>query len=391
MPDTLLDEDFYKFTMQHAVHDQFNNATAKYKFVCRNEHVNLSKHKQQIEDRFTELSHLRFKHDEIDFLSDNIPNASEMYIDYLHKYQLKTEGVDIFIDKDKQLNIEINGLWADRMLDEIYTLTGVNEIYFERQHNKTSISANSVKFKQRLYWLLEEIDRRKLQHYKLIEFGTRRRIGVEWHDYISKELRNILPSNIFLGTSNCKIAKQYGESPLGTTAHEWYSAGQVLFPDNPNKMLDVWGLIYDDCLNTCLTDTMTTKWFVKNITKHQAISYNYRQDSGDPITWVNMIVDMLNAHNIPLKNKTVFFSDSLNFEKSLDIAQYMEEVFPELNYMFGIGTFLSNFALNPLNIVMKLVELNGIPVAKIPDTAGKAICTSPTQLKHYISKYGIRL
>ena len=84
--------------------------------------------------------------------------------------------------------------------------------------------------------------------------------------------------------------------------------------------------------------------------------------------------------------------NSLNFEKSLRIAEYVEHAYPELNYIFGIGTFLTNgFVDKPLNIVMKLVRLNGIPVAKIPDDVGKAMCVDDVKLKYYIEKYGIKL
>ena len=44
--------------------------------------------------------------------------------------------------------------------------------------------------------------------------------------------------------------------------------------------------------------------------------------------------------------------------------------------MFGIGTRLTcNIPdVEPLNIVIKLVECNGKPVAKLSDSPGKTIC-----------------
>jgi nicotinate phosphoribosyltransferase len=43
---------------------------------------------------------------------------------------------------------------------------------------------------------------------------------------------------------------------------------------------------------------------------------------------------------------------------------------------FGIGTFLSNDVegVKPLSMVMKLVKVNGNPVAKISDSPGKNLC-----------------
>jgi nicotinate phosphoribosyltransferase len=385
---SLLDNDFYKFTMQHAVYDNFKDLDVKYKFVCRNNDVDLSYLKQQVEDEITNLSNLTFSSDEIDFLYTIIPYCNSSYLEYLKNFKLNVNCVNIFTNDDG-LNIEVEGKWCDTILFEIYVLSTVNGLYFEKL--KYNIDKQERKIIQRLYWLLEELDRRNLKNYKLIEFGTRRRLSRYWHHIVSKQLRNILPKKIFLGTSNCDIAKNHNELPLGTTAHEWYSAGQVLFPDNPNKMLDVWDSTYNGALNTCLTDTMTTDWFIKNITRNQVSVYNFRQDSGEPIEWINKIVDLLDDHGIPFNNKKVFFSDSLNFEKSLDIAEYMEHIYPKFSYMFGIGTFLTNFAEKPLNIVMKLVEVNGTPVAKISDNIGKAVCTDKNKLNYYIAKYGIKV
>ena len=50
---------------------------------------------------------------------------------------------------------------------------------------------------------------------------------------------------------------------------------------------------------------------------------------------------------------------------------------------FGIGTSLTN-DLGPkaLNIVMKLVECNGQPVAKLSDSPGKTLCKDETFLAY---------
>ena len=50
---------------------------------------------------------------------------------------------------------------------------------------------------------------------------------------------------------------------------------------------------------------------------------------------------------------------------------------------FGIGTDLSNdMGVPALNIVMKLTECNGQPVAKLSDTPGKTLCTDETFLAY---------
>jgi nicotinate phosphoribosyltransferase len=50
---------------------------------------------------------------------------------------------------------------------------------------------------------------------------------------------------------------------------------------------------------------------------------------------------------------------------------------------FGIGTNLTNdLGVEPLNIVMKLVQCNGNPVAKISDAPGKTLCDDQTFLAY---------
>ena len=72
----------------------------------------------------------------------------------------------------------------------------------------------------------------------------------------------------------------------------------------------------------------------------------------------------------PTKNKTLLFSDSLNFEKAEVIYQRFAL---RCNVAFGIGTWLVNDTgwFDAMNQVIKLTEVNGIPVCKIADTAGK--------------------
>jgi nicotinate phosphoribosyltransferase len=57
---------------------------------------------------------------------------------------------------------------------------------------------------------------------------------------------------------------------------------------------------------------------------------------------------------------------------------------------FGIGTNLTNdVGLQPLNIVMKLVEANGQPVAKLSDTPGKTLATDETFLAYLRQVFGV--
>ena len=72
------------------------------------------------------------------------------------------------------------------------------------------------------------------------------------------------------------------------------------------------------------------------------------------------------------KTKTLLFSDSLDFNRAYKIYEHFAG---RAKIAFGIGTWLSNdCGETPLNIVMKVTEANGQPVAKISDAAGKGMC-----------------
>ena len=82
--------------------------------------------------------------------------------------------------------------------------------------------------------------------------------------------------------------------------------------------------------------------------------------------------------------KTLLFSDSLNFEKATEIKKHFEG---KCKVSFGIGTFLANDTdVQPLNIVMKVTECNGYPVAKLSDVEGKGMSRDP-QYVEYLKKH----
>ena len=67
---------------------------------------------------------------------------------------------------------------------------------------------------------------------------------------------------------------------------------------------------------------------------------------------------------------------------------------------FGIGTFLSNdlgdyineqgTTYKPLSIVIKMVECNGRPVAKISDDEGKSMCNDAEYMAYLRKVFGLK-
>lgn len=82
------------------------------------------------------------------------------------------------------------------------------------------------------------------------------------------------------------------------------------------------------------------------------------------------------------------FSDGLTVEQALALHGHFAD---RVRTGFGIGTQLSNdLGPTPLNIVMKLVRVNGQPVAKISDTPGKALCDDAGFLAYLRQVFDVR-
>ena len=90
------------------------------------------------------------------------------------------------------------------------------------------------------------------------------------------------------------------------------------------------------------------------------------------------------AHYAKLKldahAKRLVFSDGLDVPTALNPHRRFAD---RVQTGFGIGINLNNdTGLKPLNIVMKLVNCNGQPTAKLSDSPGKTLCDDQTFLAY---------
>ncbi len=78
--------------------------------------------------------------------------------------------------------------------------------------------------------------------------------------------------------------------------------------------------------------------------------------------------------------KTLIFSDGLTIEKPLRSTNSSVVV---CQLAFGIGTNLTNdLGYEPLQIVIKMTQCNGQPVAKLSDTPSKNMCEDEKYLAY---------
>ena len=195
----------------------------------------------------------------------------------------------------------------------------------------------------------------------------------------------------FRGTSNVYLAMQHGLTPIGTMAHEWLQMFQglpVQLRYAQKQALEDWAAEYRGDLGIALTDVIGMDAFLRDFDLYLAKLFDgLRHDSGDPFAWGGKALAHYRRLRIDPHAKRLVFSDALDFERA--VALY-ERFGDEVQTGYGIGTWLTNdVGLKPLNIVMKLMSVNGQPVAKISDAPGKTLCRDLVFLRYLAQVYEV--
>ncbi|CEP11390.1 hypothetical protein [Parasitella parasitica] len=395
---SLLDNDLYKFTMQHVVFKHYKDISVVYQFTNREKDLHLNSEavewlKKQIKD----MAHLKLEESERLYLL-GLEFLDADYVEYLAQFQYKPDE-QVFLNYNEatgDLELEVKGKWLETILYEVPLLALISEAYFrytDRDWNYDNQAENAVKKTQEL-----------LKHGCIFsEFGTRRR-----RDYKTQELvmgkiceaseqykkdraaTNQAPKGSFAGTSNVLLAKKYGVKPIGTVAHEFFMAISALkgVKHANRDTLDIWYNVYKGNLGIALTDTFTTPIFLKDFGPELASKYTgVRQDSGNASEFIKTMVAHYKSLGIDPSTKTIVFSDSLNVERAIDLQE--QALKAGINASFGIGTSLTNdfqkasdknVKSKALNIVIKLKECHGKRVIKLSDDSLKHSADQATVL-----------
>ena len=381
---SLLDTDLYKYSMQMVVLHQFPSAEVEYKFICRNKDADLRPYIPKIKKEIEHLCSLRFSVEELNYLR-TFSFFKKDFIDFLEDFSLKERAISIF-EEDGNMALRIRGSWLSTILFEVPILAIISEVYMQDKKLKIDAFTDGTKIAK------EKINRMKEcgVPLKIADFGTRRRFSRYWHKAIVAYYVKELGKDTFFGTSNVLLSKELGLTCVGTMAHEYLSAGmglnKVQLVDSQKYMLETWAKEYRGDLGIALTDTISMNAFLKDFDKYFAKLYDgCRHDSANPYTWGERLIKHYEKLKIDPKTKTAVFSDSLNPGKIIELAKHF---IGRINYSFGIGTDITNaVGVDALPIVIKLVKVNGNPVAKISDNPQKAICEDPEFLSYLKKVY----
>jgi nicotinate phosphoribosyltransferase len=370
---SLLDTDLYKFTMMQAVLHQFPGAQVQYKFKCRSPGVKLAPYLDEIRHEIHLLCNLRFAEDELAYMQ-SLRFIKSDFVDFLGLFRLNEKYVELTALPGGEVDIRVRGPWLHTILFEIPILAIVSEVYCRHVQPTPSLDEGRARLNQKL----DLITLPEHASVRIADYGTRRRYSRQWQREVLEVMKARLGTaadSRFTGTSNVLFAKELGLRPMGTIAHEYLQACQALGPrlrDSQVFAFEKWAQEYRGDLGIALSDVYGINAFLRDFDMYFCKLFDgARHDSGDPFEWGERMIAHYTANRCDPRTKVLVFSDGLTIPRCIELLQRFEG---RIQVAFGVGTNLTNdLGFAPLQIVLKMIECNGQPVAKISDTPGKTM------------------
>jgi nicotinate phosphoribosyltransferase len=384
---SLLDTDLYKFTMMQVLLHHFPGAQVEYKFKCRTPGVDLRPHLEDMKAQFLNLCTLRFGDEELAYLR-GLRFMKSDFVDFLGLFQFNEKYLTAhYGEKPGEIDITIRGPWLHTILYEIPVLAIVSEVYFRRTQPRPNLEEGRRRLRAKIE-LVRKVE--PTLELRISDFGTRRRFSGAWQEEVLRTLKREVPE-YFAGTSNVLFAMRNNLTPLGTMAHEYMQACQALGPrlrDAQVFAFDKWAQEYRGDLGIALSDTYGFNAFLRDFDMYFCKLFDgVRHDSGDPFDWGERMIAHYRKNRVDPKSKQLIFSDQLSFPLAIEIARRFQG---RARISFGIGTNLTNdLGYEPINIVVKMTECNGQPVAKVSDAPGKTVSKDAGYLAYLRQVYGL--
>lgn len=378
---SILDNDFYKFTMQNAVVNLYPKAKAKYAFINRGNHSFPLGFAEKLAIEVKKMNNLQLTPEEKKFLAKNCPYLPPTYLDFLQGFRYDANEVTI-TQKGDDLSIHIEGYWYRTILWEVPLMFLVCELYYQQPEVIQKLG-NRVNDREVAETAKNKIGKYKSLDITIADFGTRRRHSYDVQRIVVETMKQF-GGKTFIGTSNVHLAMVTETKPIGTHAHEWFMfhAAKYGFKMSNPLALENWVAIYRGDLGIALSDTYTSEVFFKAFDKKFSKLFDgVRHDSGDPIEFTEKTINHYKSMGIDPVSKTIIFSDALDYEKVKRIESFCKG---KIKASFGIGTnFTNDVGPSPLNIVIKMTEAHPDQgewnnVVKLSDDHGKYTGDSKT-------------
>jgi nicotinate phosphoribosyltransferase len=388
---SMLDTDYYTFTMQQAIQHQHPSVDAEYDFIVRSSE-SLVAYIPEVRKQLELLADMQMTDDQIRFLGDPKKRGylKADYLRFMRLYRFDPSYVHVY-EAEGQMAIRVCGPWVHTINFEQPLLAMVSEI--RNRHVYPNVTLESVREK-----LYNKIDKLKvdataeeLSHMRVADFSTRRRLSYKAQNEVVSVMMHDFPG-VFTGTSNVHIGREFDIPVIGTMAHQWLMGYQQLgrLRESQTAALEGWVKEYRGELGIALTDCINTDHFLSEFDLYFSKLFDgLRHDSGCPFAWGEKVIKHYEKMKIDPRSKSVVFSDSLNFDTCLALVRAFKG---RLKLGFGVGTNLGCDVdgVKPLSIVMKLVAVNGQAVVKFSDDPAKVVCRNDSFLDYAKHTFNIK-
>lgn len=421
---SLLDTDFYKLLMCYFAWKNFPDTTVT--FAVKNRSVakirlNDIISETDLRNQLDFVKDLSFTEPELIWLQGNTFYGRRGifpgdFIQFLRNLRLPAYNLGSGDDGDYSLTF--TGTWAEVMLWEIYALSILNEAKSRAGMADMSKYELKVLYANATAKLVGKLQRLAEHDVPGIsEFGTRRRHGFLWQDFVLEAMQAELGLN-FAGTSNALHAMRRGLPAIGTNAHElpMVIAALAVMEGPQNKdlvkdrlrasqyqVLEMWHGLFDGNLLVALPDTFGTTQFLKGAGAAFPAIRNwrgFREDSKDPFIGAEEKIAFWQSIGVDPREKLQLFSDGLDVSKMVALNQAFTG---RIGLGFGWGTLATNDfrdcnprrgsdALDPISVVCKVSNVTNaagqtISAVKLSDNYEKATGDN-AQISLYRSAFG---
>lgn len=376
---SLLDVDFYKFTMGQFAFRLHPDAVVRYRLLCRTPEARLPDLVPQeiFRDALEAVRALAFTRAELDYLKGLPPPGlfGNDFLAFLSGLRLPPVRLE---QREAAFHLELEAPWPEGILWETLILSTLSELLSRaalvRGGAGSRVAAEELG-RQRLEGKIDGL--RKRPGIRFASFGTRRRFSRGWQFELEERLARALPRQ-FVGTSCVESAFRHGLSPIGTIAHEVFMIGAVLegasdeaIRGSGRRILDSWWEMYGEPFSLFLTDTWGSEFFFADTGAERGRRFRgIRQDSGDPAAFGERAIRWYTDLGVNPRRKSLVFSDGLELPEILDLERRFAG---RIGVSYGWGTNLTNdCGLPNYSLVVKPVAANGYPLVKLSDNEGKS-------------------
>lgn len=401
---SLLDTDFYKLLMHQFIWMLYGNVPVTFGLINRTREVRLADiiSEDALRAQLDHVRSLKFRENELIWLAGNRFYGRRdifrpEYIEYLRSFRLPDYKLETV---DGQYVLTFEGNWVDVTMWEIYALSIVSELRSRAAMATLDKFELDILYSHAKSKIWEKIKRLKAYpDLRLAEFGTRRRHGFLWQEWVTNAMANEL-GRTFVGTSNAHLAFKHSYEAIGTNSHELPMVFACLSENDDElksaqyDVLAKWQEVYDGALLIILPDTFGMTQFLRDAPDWVPTWTGLRMDSKEPFTAGEEVIAWYNDRGEDARRKRAMFSDGLEVDLMI---QLHERFRGRIRESFGWGTMATNDfrgahprgldTLDPISLVCKVTSANGRAAVKLSDNRAKAT-GSPAEIARYTQIFG---